>query len=110
MTMDKVNVQTILDEVIATGAGTTVQPWKSKRMFQVFGNVSASTGAASVEVQGSQDGTNWVVLDTLTLTLGTTVTSDSGIVDAPWKYVRGNVGSISGTDATVSLFMGAGGV
>ena len=101
----KIKTHTLLSSVLATGAGTAAKPLGSNKVFHLTGFVSASTGAASVTVEGSLDGTNWVILDTLTLTLGVAVTSDSGVDTAPWLYVRGNVGSISGTDAKVTLTM-----
>lgn len=79
----------------------------SKRTFQAKGSTSASTGAASVAVQVSNDGENWLTLGTITLSLSVTESSDGFASDAPWDFVRGNITSISGTDAAVSLLMGA---
>lgn len=96
-----------------TGASEAVQPDLNvvhrpgaKRTFQAKGSTSASTGSASVAVQVSNDGTNWLTLGTITLSLSTSESSDGFSSDSPWEYVRGNVLSISGTDATVSLLMG----
>ena len=97
---------TLLDAVTTTATGEKQKPLVVNRTFQLIGNTSAGVGAASVKVQVSNDGTNWVDLATLSLTLGTTVTSDSTSSAAPWLYVRGKVDSISGTGANVSLFMG----
>lgn len=90
---------------INTGLSSVIKPLVSKRVFHLFGNVSASTGAASVEIQVSNDGTNFLVRDTLALTLGTSITHDYFELDAPWKFVRANVASISGTNAKVTLIM-----
>lgn len=101
----KAKTHVFLSAVTATGASDAISPNERNKVFHLTGFVSASTGAASVTVEGSNDGTNWVILDTLTLTLGTAVTSDSGVNSDAWLYIRGNVGSISGTDAQVTLTM-----
>lgn len=77
-----------------------------KRVFQAVGTTTAGAGAATVLVQGSLDDTNWLTLGTISLTLGTTATSDGFATDAPWTYIRGNCSAISGTGATVTLFVG----
>ena len=104
----KQEVTVLLSDVIATGNGNKAAPWGSKMAFHAFGDTSAGAGAASIEIQVSNDGTNYVVRDTLSLTLATTIGSasqDTFVMDEPFKYVRANVASISGTDATVSLLM-----
>jgi hypothetical protein len=104
------NTYILLKSVIAQGAGPSVQnPTFSSpiaaRTFQANGTVSTSTGAATVVVQVSNNNSDWITLGTITLTLGTSSTSDGFAALAPWAYVRGNVTAISGTNATVSLVM-----
>ncbi len=107
-TVRPVKVTILLNEVItAVGEGGKVTPWSRKKTFQLIGWTSAGAGATTVGVQVSNDGTNWVEVDELALTLGTSVTSDTYEQDSTWKYVRGDVKTISGTDGTVTLFMGA---
>lgn len=96
----------ILDGATATGAGSTYEPMSKDRVFQATGLTSSGSGAASIDVEVSLDGSNWDVMGTISLTLGTTSTSDSFASTTPWKYVRGNVTSISGTGATVYLWCG----
>lgn len=103
--MAKIRTHKLLNAVLVTGAGASASPLGMNKTFQLVGATSAGAGAASVTVEGSNDDTNWYVLDTLTLTLGTVVTSDEGVNTAAWKYIRGNVGSISGTDGYVTLVM-----
>lgn len=103
---DKILVKDLLSSVIVTGAGSSFKKYYSKCTFQATGAVSASTGTATVVVEVSNDNINWETLSTITLTLGTTETSDGDYSDAPWKYVRGNVTALTGTDATVYLYMG----
>lgn len=97
---------TLLNAATATGAGTTIGRAPAEKTFHLIGSTTNGAGAATVYVQGSNDGTNYITLATLTLTLSTTVSSDGCVITAPWVYLRGNVNAISGTGASVSLFMG----
>lgn len=96
----------LLDSKTTTGAGTAIFKDSPLATFQVSGSVTASTGAAVVLIQFSNDNTNWITGGTVTLTLGTSTTTDGFTTNAPWKYVRANVQSISGTNASVSAVMG----
>jgi hypothetical protein len=78
----------------------------SERSFQAHGVTSSGSGAATVKVQVSNDNANWIDLGTISLTLGTTRTTDGFASVASWCFVRGNVTAISGTGAKVSLVMG----
>lgn len=97
----------LLDAVIVTGAGESHPPINAKRTFQATGQTSAGAGSAVIKVQVSNDRTNWIDIGTVTLTLSATTSTDGFASDAAWRYVRGNVDSISGTDATVTLWLGA---
>ena len=99
-------IATLVGAAIATGAGVTVTPRSVYKTFQANGTTSAGAGAATIKVQGSLDNSTWIDLGTITLTLATTVSGDGFVNVAPWLYVRGNVTAISGTDATVNLYMG----
>jgi hypothetical protein len=96
----------LLAAVTATGAGSAfaVPAGTAKRTFQA---TVAGTGAvtATVLVEITNDGTNWLTLGTITLS-GTTSDSDGFAADAPWAQVRGNVSAVSGTGAAVTLIMG----
>jgi hypothetical protein len=102
----------LLSAVIATGAGPSHQPWGEKRTFHATGTTSAGAGAATIIVEASSvdapslDG-DWVELGTITLVLAVTRSSDGFASDAAWRHVRGRVSAISGTNATVTLWMGA---
>lgn len=101
----------ILSAAIATGAGSAHQPRNDIRTFQATGTTSAGAGAATVKIQGSNvptpavDG-DWVDLATIALTLATTKSGDGFVSNAPWLHVRANITAISGTDATVNVYMG----
>lgn len=104
--------QILLSNATTTGAGTAWHARDTSAMatynyhsFQAVGSTSASTGAATVLIQVSNDGTNYITLATITLTLGTSATSDGFAVTNNWEYYRANLSAISGTGATVSVYM-----
>ena len=74
--------------------------------FQGVGKTSAGTGAASVNIEVSNDGANWLNFGTIALTLGTAATSVGLVISAPWGYIRANASSITGTNAKVNVLMG----
>ena len=93
----------------ATGAAQNVQALRiptDNKTFQATGQTSSGAGTASVNVEVSNDNANWIVAGTIGLELGTTSATDGFVVSSNWTYVRGRVSSLSGTGATVSLFMG----
>jgi hypothetical protein len=93
---------------IATGAQTTIYKDAVSATFQAYGTTTAGAGAATVLIQGSNiDDTNaFITIGTISLTLGTTITSDGFATNVAWKYVRAYVSSISGTNASVNVLMG----
>lgn len=102
-------VRTLLDAVTATGAGSVLVNFFERRTFQAIGHTSAGVGAATVEVQASNDPNEaeatWITIGTMSLTLGTTKVTDGFASDAPWRKIRGKVTALSGTGATVTLLM-----
>lgn len=94
----------LLDAVTGTGAGTGFQAETAKRTFQA---TVTGTGAltATVKIQVSNDGTNYIDLATISLS-GTTSATDGFSSDAPWRFVRGNVTALTGTSAAVTAFAG----
>lgn len=100
-------VTTLLSAVTSSGPGASVAG-TGKRTFQAV--LDANTGAsmsATVDIEVSNDGTNFITLGKITLSgTGGTTETDGFTSDAPWAYVRGNVTAISGTGANVSLYMG----
>ena len=98
-------IATLLNGVTSTGAGSAASPVVgAHRTYQA---TVAGTGAvtATVVVEVSLNGTNFITLGTITLS-GTTSASDGFTSEAQWDYVRGNVTAISGTSAAVTLTMG----
>jgi hypothetical protein len=101
----------LLNNVTTTATGTpqnvqTLRTPQDNRTFQASGQTSAGAGAARVDVEVSNDNTNWILMGSITLTLGTTTTTDGFSSLASWTYTRGKVYSITGTGASVSLYMG----
>lgn len=103
-------ITTLLLNAPTTGVGTGVnyssftptipQP---NRWFQATLN-GASAVSAAVNIEGSTDNTNWVVLSTLNLTSASATQAAALVTTAPW--IRGNITAISGTGETVTLRSG----
>lgn len=91
----------------ATGANFNLEAHeaRSDRTYQAS---VAGTGAvtATVIVEGSNDGVNFLTLATITLS-GTTSASDGFSSTANWPCVRARLTAISGTGAAVTVTMGA---
>ena len=97
----------LLDDVTTTGEGAIHSPDFASKTFQLEGSTSSGVGAAAVKVEASHSGRvgTWEEVGSITLTLGTTTTSDSFSTVSIYKHYRGNVVSISGTGAKVILSM-----
>lgn len=102
----QIKTAVMLDDVTTVSTGNVFRPLGAAKTFHGIGSTSAGAGASVVEVEASMDNVNWVSLDTMSFTLATTVSSQTGTDNDAWKYLRGRVVSISGTDAKVSLFLG----
>lgn len=76
--------------------------------FQAIGSTSSGAGAAVINIYVSNNPStfNSTPVGVITLTLGTSNTSDSVEIEGNWSFVRASVASISGTDATVTVYMG----
>jgi len=100
-----VTSEKILDAATSTGAGDDFRS-PSERSFQAVGFTTAGSGSATVKIQVSNDNQNWIDLGTISLTLSTTVATDGFASSAAWAFVRANLTAISGTGASVSVWMG----
>ena len=94
--------------VTATGVVNVVATCASNgpTTFQASGTTTAGAGSAVVAIEVSNDNANWLTLGTITLTLGTSSTSDGFAALAAWGFVRCNVTTLTGTGASVSITMG----
>lgn len=97
----------LVNAVTTTGAGGPVSRAPGVSSVLAWGTTSSGAGAATIAVEVSNDGTNWVVAGTIVLVLATTVTTgtntDGFTINAGWAYIRANVTAISGTDAAVTV-------
>lgn len=102
----------ILNGATATGAGESTSMTSDGLVtIEVNGNTSAGTGAASIEIQVSNNNSTWQSVGTININLGTTQTSDKFEMDATWAnwaYIRANVVSISGTGASIYVYKNSG--
>lgn len=103
----------MLTDSITTDKGQAFQLRCTNRTFQAMGTTSAGVGASAIIIEGSNKATpvttttvDWTTLGTISLTLGTTQTSDGFVSYAAWRWIRARVSSISGTDATVNAWAG----
>lgn len=103
---DRTSSVQILSAATATGAGEVHRPNGAKMTFQAIGVTSSGAGSSDVLIQASLDNSNWVTLATISLTLSTTASSDGFAANAPWEYIRANVSTLSGTGATIDVWMG----
>lgn len=96
-----------------TGYSKVIANRSPQASFQAYGTTSAGAGAATILIQVSDvpvpveaTDVDWITLGTITLTLGTTQTTDGFAKDAPWRHYRAKVSAISGTDASVNVYAG----
>lgn len=102
------NIHDLTVNQTTTGVQKTVSlgQWGvGSKTFQSVGSTTAATGSATIAIEGSNNGVNWISLGNVNLTLGVTPTSQSLVYAYPWGYYRANVTAISGTGAKVSVFM-----
>lgn len=76
---------------------------------QAKGETSAGAGAATILIEASNVDTpgadDWFLIDTLSLTLATTTSSDFGVFSTPYRWVRSRVTAVSGTDGSVDVWL-----
>lgn len=97
----------LLDAATTTETGSSLNKKSINNTFQAVGSTSSGAGACSVLIQASNDNINWLTMGIITLVLDTTEATDGFSIQASWDYVRAKVSSISGTDANVTVYMGA---
>lgn len=95
------------DRTTTLAPSPAIQPLEHNKSFHFYGNVSAATGSAACDIEGSNDGETFAVIDAMTLTLGTAVTHDTYQNDFGWAYIRANLKTLTGTGAEVTLVMAA---
>lgn len=91
----------LLTAATVTGAGDSVRLPNGVKTFQASLAGSGSV-SATVLIQVSNDGSQWLTLGTITLS-GTSSASDGFVSDETWYSHRANVSAISGTSAAVTV-------
>lgn len=95
----------------ATGAGETHNPLTEKLSFQAVGRTTSGAGTAVVSIEVSNvpepsADDHWITALEISLTLtNANDVSDGQQIDAAWRHVRANVTEITGTGATVDVYM-----
>ena len=93
-----------LNAVTATGAGAAIDLGVTRTKFTMQTTVTGAPTAVSVTLQGSLDGVNWSTLATSTSTTG----DQQYAIDRPVRFVRTNLGTLTGgTSPTVTTFIAA---
>ena len=99
--------------VLSSTTTIASSPIYKESPYSTFQAIVTGTGSvsATVVIQGSNEtdtfnGTksNWVTVDTYTLSGTTTATNGSTSISV-WRYIRANITAISGTGATVQVIM-----
>ncbi len=97
----------ILTDATTTVTSDSLSLGDTSKTAQIKGTTTAGSGAATVvvEVTNNTDWP-WLTAATLSLTLGTSATSDGVAITSAWKYIRLRITAISGTGAAVSGSIG----
>lgn len=91
-----------LDAATATGAGTSKDLEESKSDHFMIVSLTGGPSTISVDLEGSHDGSMWVVLANASTGAGATRTAS--VVGKPVRYVRANLVELSGgTSPTASV-------
>lgn len=95
----------LLNAATAVSTGAAMDGGSANRTFQASVKGTGTVGA-TVIVEGSNDGENFLALGTVTLS-GASPQSDGFASSAPWAMVRARLTAISGTSAAATVVMGA---
>jgi hypothetical protein len=99
-------VATILSAATATGAGSSKELQDGIKTIQASMSGTGSI-SATVVIEVSNDNVNWLSESDSTLSLTGTTTASAGLMmSVNWKYLRANVTAISGTGASVNVYVG----
>jgi hypothetical protein len=103
--MMSVKLGKLLSAATTTGLSQIAGPATAgRKTFQATVSGTGTVGA-TVLVNVSDDGVNFVTLGTITLS-GTTSATDGFASEASWGYYQANVSAISGTGAAVTVISG----
>ena len=102
---------TMLNAATTTATGSAFQiratnDIYTNRSFQAVGVMSAATGTATILIEVSNDGANYVTLGTIGLTLTTSPSSDAFFAFTTYEFYRARITQIT-ANGTVSVYMKA---
>ncbi|MES2942914.1 MAG: hypothetical protein V4772_08600 [Pseudomonadota bacterium] len=102
-------VTTLRNAGTAVSTGTSVAGINKRSRIIATGFTTAGAGSVTISLYGSLDDTTYytTAIGTITLTLGTTPTTDFFDDDGRWPFVRDSITAISGTGAQVTLMRAA---
>ncbi len=98
-------IQSIPPGTSVTGAGAVLDNGACRTFHQMVVTAAASTTGGVVALDGSMDGTNWV-LSFQTLTLTTSGSFASTVGTHPFRYIRANI-TTQIVGATVGVTIGS---
>jgi hypothetical protein len=93
------NVDFFVTYYTANTTTTVESPGASLVTYQATVTTSSGNGAATVNIQASNDNIGWLSLGTITLAAAASPNSDGFALQAPWLYTRAVITGISGTNA-----------
>lgn len=97
---------TTIGTFAAPATGTTYPVGMRGRTLQAVLTTSAGNGSATVIVEVSNDGTNFVTAGTITFASAASPQTDGFTILAPWAFIRGRCTAIAGTNASLAVLMG----
>lgn len=110
MTVEGIVNHVLLDNVSTTGAGSKVPVVKkgdSSATFQATVNGTSGTVTATIDIEVSNNETDWIVMGTISLSAtAPTADSDGFASNASWSFARAKLTAITGTGAVVTVLMG----
>ena len=102
----QVSRQSVASAITTVSASTAIVGVGAGKTYQANGATTAGAGSATIQIQCSNNNSNWDTLGTITLTLSTTSSSNSFASDDRCAWIRANVTAISGTGASVDVWIG----
>ena len=92
---------TLLSAVTTSTVGTAVKVARTTSWL-AQSTLAANTGAVTITIEGSIDGTNYATIGTVTRTADTTA-YDVNVANNPYTYMRAKTTSQSGATVTTLL-------
>ena len=78
------------------------------RAIQASLSTSSGAGSCVIDIEVSNDGDVWIKADSISInTSGEQPVSDGLVINAPWRKIRSNVKSISGTGTAITVSVSA---